>query len=74
LALLNVRAGKAPDDLYFCYDCVDFHFTHTGCAPSCTCLCCILLSAAFIMCACISRLQKGISARLRMLVDPFIVN
>jgi hypothetical protein len=27
------------------------------CAPSCVCLCCILLSAAFIMRACVSHLR-----------------
>jgi hypothetical protein len=39
------------------------------CAPSHACLCCILLSAAFIMCAYVSRLQAGfLSAFVRLLI------
>jgi hypothetical protein len=64
------------DVLYLCYDCIDFHFAHTVlCAFERACLCCILLSAAFIMHACISHLRAGfLPVFVRLLICLLLID
>jgi hypothetical protein len=65
---------KMPDVLYLCYDCVDFHFTHTVLCAFAHMFVLYFTFGCFHY-ACLRFLpSSGFSASLCALVDPFIAN
>jgi hypothetical protein len=65
---------NTPDVLYLCYDCIGFHFTHTVLCAF-TCMFVLYFTFRCLQYVCLHFLSSsGFSARLRALVDPFIVS